>query len=152
MSPDWRARLLISAGQIEALLATLRRVAVLGMRTGQHAGRAAHYVPLALQRMGLEIVPVSIHDLAVTQILGLPVYHRVADIPGPLDLVDVFRRPADIPAHLDDLLAKRPAAVWFQTGIRHDAAAEQLARAGIAVVQDHCLMVEYQRFRMDATD
>jgi hypothetical protein len=69
----------------------------------------------------------------------------VADVPGPVDLVDVFRRPADIPAHLPDLLAKAPRVVWFQLGIRHDAAAEQLARAGIAVVQDRCLMVEWKR-------
>jgi hypothetical protein len=66
-------------------------------------------------------------------------------VPGPLDLVDVFRRPSDIPAHLPDLLAKRPRAVWFQLGIRNDAAAEELAKAGIAVVQDHCLMVEWKR-------
>ena len=56
--------------------------------------------------------------------------------------MNVFRRPQDIPAHVDDILAKRPKAVWFQSGIRNDAAAEQLARAGIDVVQDRCLMVE----------
>ena len=59
----------------------------------------------------------------------------------------VFRRPADIPPHVEDLLAARPRAVWFQSGIRHDAAAERLARAGIKVVQDRCLMVEHRRAR-----
>ncbi|HMC35979.1 MAG TPA: CoA-binding protein, partial [Myxococcales bacterium] len=63
---------------------------------------------------------------------------------GELDIVDVFRRPADVPGHLDDLLAKRPRAVWLQSGIRHDATAESLARAGILVIQDRCLMVEYR--------
>jgi len=58
--------------------------------------------------------------------------------------VNVFRRPSDIPAHLEDLLASRPRAVWFQLGIRHDEAAETLARAGIDVVQDRCLLVELQ--------
>ena len=52
-------------------------------------------------------------------------------MPGPIDLVNVFRRPSDIPAHLDDILAARPNAVWMQSGIRHDAVAERLARAGI---------------------
>ena len=78
----------------------------------------------------------------VTEILGRRVYRRLADVPGDIDLVDVFRRPHDIPAHLDDIIAKRPKAVWFQSGIRHDAAAETLARAGIDVVQDRCLMIE----------
>ena len=78
----------------------------------------------------------------VTEILGEQVYRTVAAIPGDIDLVNVFRRPADIPAHVDDIIAKRPAAVWFQSGIRNDAAAERFAREGIQVVQDRCLMVE----------
>jgi len=66
-------------------------------------------------------------------------------VPGPVDMVNVFRRPADIPPHLPDILAARPRVVWFQLGIRHDGAAETLARAGIAVVQNRCLLVEHQR-------
>jgi predicted CoA-binding protein len=62
-------------------------------------------------------------------------------------MVDVFRRPPDVPAHVPDLLAARPRVVWFQLGIRHDEAAEALARGGIAVVQDRCLMVEHMRLR-----
>jgi predicted CoA-binding protein len=58
--------------------------------------------------------------------------------------VNVFRRPADIPAHLDDIIAKKPRSVWFQLGIRNDDAAEKLAETGIAVVQDKCLMVEHR--------
>src|ERR687891_641578 len=71
-------------------------------------------------------------------------YRRVADGPWEVDLVNVFRRSQDIPPHLDDILAKRPRAVWFQSGIRNDRAAETLARAGIQVVQDRCLMVEHR--------
>jgi predicted CoA-binding protein len=88
-------------------------------------------------------VPVYYPD--VTAILGQPVYRRVADVPGPIDLVDVFRRSGDIPPHLDDLLAAKPKAVWFQLGIRNDEVAEALARAGIRVVQDRCLMVDHRR-------
>jgi predicted CoA-binding protein len=83
----------------------------------------------------------------VTEILGRKVFRKVADVPGEVDLVDVFRKPSDIPAHLPDILAKKPRAVWFQLGIRNDAAAETLARAGILVVQDRCLMVEWRRHR-----
>jgi uncharacterized protein len=73
----------------------------------------------------------------------LPLFVRA--IPGSIDLVDVFRRASDIPAHLDDILAKRPGAVWFQSGIRNGTVAEQLARAGITIVQDRCLMIDYAR-------
>jgi uncharacterized protein len=60
-------------------------------------------------------------------------------------MVNVFRRAEDIPPHLDDIIAKKPKSVWFQLGIRNDAAAEKLARAGIDVVQDRCLLVELRR-------
>jgi predicted CoA-binding protein len=57
-------------------------------------------------------------------------------------MVNVFRRARDIDAHVDDIIAKGPASVWFQLGIRNDPAAERFARAGIDVVQDRCLLVE----------
>ena len=72
-------------------------------------------------------------------------YRKIADVPGEVDIVNVFRRPADIPPHVDDIIAKKPRAVWFQMGITNDEAAEKLARAGIDVVQDRCLMVELRR-------
>jgi len=142
---DWREHLLEDEGRIAELLRSSRRVAVLGMKTEAESGQAAFYVPKYLHDRGVEVVPVPVYFPEATQILGAPVYRRVADVPGPLDIVDVFRRPARIPAHLSDLLAKRPRAVWFQLGIRNDAAAEELARAGILVVQDRCLMVDWRR-------
>jgi predicted CoA-binding protein len=77
--------------------------------------------------------------------LGQPVYRRLIDVPGEIDIVNVFRRPEHIPPHVDDIIAKRPRAVWLQLGIRNDEAAERLARAGIDVVQDRCLKVELMR-------
>lgn len=144
---DYRANLLTDHGSIGELLRRARRVAVLGMRPERQDYKPAHYVPKALIEMGLEVIPVPVLDRDVTHILGLPVYRRLADVPGPVDIVDVFRRAVDIPAHLDDMLAARPYAVWFQSGIRHDGVAEQLARAGIKVVQSRCLMVDYRHFR-----
>lgn len=138
---DWRDHLLESDAAIRALLERTHRVAVLGIKT-PGSGAPAYYVPEYAQRAGLEIVPVPVYYPEVTELLGAPVYRRLADVPGHIDLVNVFRRSADVPAHLDDILAARPAAVWLQSGIRHDPTAEQLARAGIDVVQDRCLMVE----------
>jgi predicted CoA-binding protein len=141
----WREHLLEDDARIRALLASTRRVAVLGIRTEARRDRPAFYVPAALQAAGLEIVPVPVYHPEATEILGARVYRRVADVPGRIDLVDVFRRPADIPRHLDDLRAARPRAVWFQLGIRNDEAARALAEAGIDVVQDRCLKVEWAR-------
>jgi predicted CoA-binding protein len=66
------------------------------------------------------------------------------EIPFPIDLVDVFRRSQDVEPHLDDILAASPKAVWMQSGIQNDAVAEKLAKAGIKVVQDRCLMVDHR--------
>lgn len=64
---------------------------------------------------------------------------------GPIDIVDVFRKPSDLPPHLDDILAAKPAAVWLQSGITSEAFEEALAKAGIKVVSDACLLVEHQQ-------
>lgn len=129
---------------VRRILAQTRRVAVLGIKTPESA-QPAFYVPEYAQRSGYDIVPIPVYYPEVTEILGQRVYRRVADIPGDVDLVNVFRRPRDIPPHVDDIIAKRPKAVWFQSGIRNDEAAERLARAGIDVVQDRCLLVELKR-------
>lgn len=131
---------------IRAVVRRSKRVAVLGIKTEQHAGQPAYYVPEYLARAGVDVVPVPVYYPEVTHILQRPVFRRLVDIPGELDLVDVFRRPQDIEQHLEDLLAKKPRAVWFQSGIRNDAVARRLAEAGIQVVQDRCLMVDHRRY------
>ena len=141
---DWRSHLIDDAAGIRRVLEQTRRVAVLGIKTPE-SGQPAYYVPEYAQQAGYEIVPVPVYYPDVTEILGERVYRRLADIPGDIDLVDVFRRPRDIPAHVDDILAKQPKVVWFQSGITNDEAAERLARAGIDVVQDRCLLVELKR-------
>ena len=115
------------------------------MKPESHATAPAFYVPEYCHRAGLTVIPVPVLFPDATTVLGLAAYRSLADIPGPVDLVDVFRRPADLPAHLGDLLAKRPRAVWLQSGIRHEEVAERLLEEGIDVVQDRCLMVELQR-------
>ena len=137
----WRRHLIDDDAGIRALLERTRRVAVLGIKTPE-SGQPAYYVAEYAKSAGYEIVPVPVYYPEVTEILGEKVYRTLASIPGEIDMVDVFRRARDIDAHVDDILAKRPAAVWFQLGIRNDAVAERLAREGIDVVQDRCLLVE----------
>jgi uncharacterized protein len=145
---DWRLHLLESREQIRRVLERTRRIAILGIKTPQQAGKPAFFVPQYVAASGFEVIPVPVYYPEVTEILGQRVYRKVSDIPGEIDLVDVFRRPEHIPQHVDDILAKMPKVVWFQSGIRNDAAAEAFARAGIDVVQDRCLMVELTRLSM----
>lgn len=141
---DWQQNILTDRARINALLRRIKRIAVLGIKTEAQPYQPAFYVPAYLVEAGFEVVPVPVYYPEATHILGQSVYRRLADIPGEVDLVNVFRQAKDIPAHVDDILAKRPSAVWFQLGIRNDEVAERLAKENILVIQDRCLMVEHR--------
>ena len=143
---DARENLIDDEDGVRRVVQAARRVAVLGIKTEDRSGEAAFYVPQYLAEAGVDVVPVPVYYPEVTEILGRKVYRKLVDVPGELDLVDVFRRPRDIEQHVEDILAKRPRAVWFQSGIRNDEVAQRLAEAGIQVVQDRCLMVDHRRY------
>jgi uncharacterized protein len=144
---NWRDNILTSSDQIRDLLSQTKTIAVLGIKTEAQFDQPAFYVPKYMQNAGFKIIPVPVYYPQVTEILDEQVYRKLTDIPEDVDMVNVFRRPRDIPPHLDDLLAKQPKSVWMQLGISHQAVAEQLAQAGIRVVQDRCLMVDHRRLR-----
>jgi hypothetical protein len=141
---DWKDNLLREDEKIKELIASTKTIAVLGIKPESHSGQPAFYVPKYMANAGYEIIPVPVYYPEVTEILGKKVYRKLTDIPQDIDLVNVFRRSEDIPKHVDDILAKAPKAVWFQLGIVNDEVAEILAKAGIKVVQDLCLMVEHR--------
>jgi predicted CoA-binding protein len=141
---NWQENIISDTGQIRELLSTTRTIAVLGIKTEAQANQPSFYVPSYLDRAGFRIIPVPVYYPKVTQILGKNIYRKLTDIPLDVDLVNVFRRSEDVPAHLNDILAKRPKAVWMQSGIRNEVVAEKLAKAGIRVVQDRCLMVDHR--------
>jgi predicted CoA-binding protein len=140
----WRRHLLTEPMEIHAALGRLQTIAVVGIKPAD-TGAPAFYVPEYAQRAGFKIIPVPVYYPDMTKELGEPVYRSLRDIPVPVDVVQLFRRPADIPPHLADILAIKPKLVWMQLGIRHDEVTETLARAGIDVVQDRCLLVELRR-------
>lgn len=140
---EWRQNILMTRDELRYLLNTTRTIAVLGIKTEAQSGQPAFYVPRYLQNAGFQIIPVPVYYPDATRILGEQVYRRLVDIPIEIDLVNVFRRSPDVPPHVEDILAKMPKAVWLQSGIRNDAAAEMLAKAWIKVVQDRCLMVDH---------
>jgi predicted CoA-binding protein len=141
---DWQRNLIDDSAQIRDLLASTKTIAVLGIKTEAQSNQPAFYVPRYLATAGFEVIPVPAYYPQVTEILGQTVYRKLVDVPVEIDMVNVFRRSEDVPAHLDDILAKKPKAVWMQSGIANSAVAEQLAQAGIKVVQDRCLMVEHR--------
>ena len=145
MNFNWRDNILTNTEQIRELLSQTKTIAVLGIKTEAQANQPAFYVPRYMQQAGSRIIPVPVYYPDVTEILGEKVYRKLVDVPGEIDMVNVFRRPQDIAPHLDDILAKKPKSVWMQLGISHDEVAEQLAHAGIRVVQDRCLMVDHRR-------
>jgi predicted CoA-binding protein len=142
---NWQENLITDRSQIRDLILQIRRIAVLGIKTEAQADQPSVYVPKYLQAAGFEIVPVPVYYPEAMEILGCRVYRRLGEIPEEIDLVDVFRRSQDINGHVEDILAKKPKAVWFQSGIRNDEAAERLAKSGVKVVQDRCLMIEHRR-------
>lgn len=141
-----------SDDEIRELLARARTIAVVGIKAGADAsaqraessGPDAYRVPAYLQQHGYRIVAVS---PKLERVLGEPAVASLREIREPVDLVDLFRAPQHLPAHADEILAMtpRPGAAWLQLGIRHDEVARRLEAAGIAVVQDRCIMVEHRR-------
>lgn len=141
---DWQGNILTTDDEIRELLKTTKTIAVLGIKPESHSGQPAFYVSKYMADAGYDIIPVPVYYPDVTEILGKPVYRDLNQIPGEIDLVNVFRRSEDIPKHTIEILSKKPKAVWFQLGIRNDEVAERLGEAGIKVVQDLCLMVEHR--------
>ncbi|MDB4951245.1 MAG: CoA-binding protein [Gemmatimonadetes bacterium] len=144
---SWRENLVSTDAGIAELLRDARRIAVIGIKTEAQGGQPAYYVPEYLVSAGVDVVPVPVYYPDATEILGRTVYRAVAEIPGGVDMVNLFRRPQDVPGHVDDILAAqpRPKSVWMQSGIWNDEAAQRLAEAGIKVVQNRCIMVEHRR-------
>ncbi len=122
------------------LLATPGRWAVVGL--SQNPARVAHRIASYLQRMGMTIVPV--HPRADT-VHGAQGYATLADVPGPIDVVDVFVRSDLAGAVVDDAIAVGAKAVWLQLGVVDEAAAARAAAAGLDVVMDTCPAIEAPR-------
>lgn len=125
---------------IRNLLESARRIAVVGL--SPKPDRDSHRVAQYFQSRGYEIVPVYPRG---DEILGQRVYRRVQDIPGEIDIVDVFRRSEDLPEVTDDALAGHARALWFQLGCVHEDAAERAHAAGLTVVMDRCTKIEHAR-------
>ena len=125
---------------LRRILTQSRVIAVVGLSSQWY--RPSYFAAKYMHDHGYRIIPVNPSYDAV---LGAKCYPSVAAIPERVDIVDCFRKPEEMVALAHEAIAKRAKVLWMQLGIRNDAAAERLARAGIDVVQDRCLMVELRR-------
>src|ERR1700745_1970245 len=97
---DWRNNLIDDSAQIGELLSQTKTIAVLGIKTEAQSSQPAFYVPKYMQTAGFKIIPVPVYYPDATEILGQPVYRKLTDIPGEVDMVNVFRRSQDVPPHV----------------------------------------------------
>ncbi|MDN2564922.1 CoA-binding protein [Aquibium sp. A9E412] len=129
---------------ISGILNTVRTVAIVGASANEV--RPSFFVTKYLIDKGYTVFPVNPGHAGKT-ILGRPVHARLADIPEPIDMVDVFRASAAVPGIVDEVLAldPLPKVIWMQLTVRHDEAARRAEAAGIKVVMDRCPKIEYAR-------
>jgi len=126
--------------QIRALLERARRIAVVGLSPKTY--RDSHRVAAYMQDRGYEIYPVYPRE---TEILGRLVFRQVREIPGGVDLVNVFRRSEGLASVFDDALLAKAPAIWTQYDCIDETSAGRARAAGLVVVMDRCLMVEHRR-------
>jgi len=126
--------------EIEALLRASRIVAVVGL--SPRPDRPSYGVAQYLKGAGYTIIPVNPN---ATEVLNERSYATVEHIPGPVDIVDIFRKPEDVLPIVEAAIRKGAKAVWMQSGIVNNAAADLARAAGLTVVMDRCMMVEHRR-------
>lgn len=129
---------------IESVLAGVKTVAIVG--ASANAARPSYFVLTYLMGKGYSVCAIN-PGRAGGEIAGAPVYATLADAPGPIDMVDVFRAPDAIPGVVEEVLAitPLPKVLWLQLGIRNDAAIAPAEATGLTVIQNRCPKIEYGR-------
>jgi len=124
-----------TADPADKILRSARTIAVVGLSTSPH--RPSYGVARYMQRAGYRIIPVNPN---VSEVLGERAYATLSELPGPVDVVEVFRRSEFAGAIVDEAIAIGAGAVWLQDGVVDEAAAERARAAGLDVVMDDCMM------------
>jgi predicted CoA-binding protein len=127
-------------GELRALLQRARTIAVVGL--SPNPDRPSHRIARRLQQWGYRVIPVR---PAVKEVLGEKAYARLSDVPEKVDLVDVFRAADQLDPIVDESIALGLPALWIQEGIVNEPAAERARAAGLTVVMDLCISVEYRK-------
>ena len=126
------------SSEIAEILRTSKRIAVVGL--SPKPDRPSHSVSAYMKEQGYTIIPVNPGH---PEILGEKAYKSLLDVPGPIDIVDVFRDPSAVPEIVDQAIQKKAKVLWLQEGIVHNEAAEKARRAGLKVIQNKCIYKEH---------
>jgi predicted CoA-binding protein len=127
---------------IPELLNASHTIAVVGLSS--NIMRPSNGVSAYMQRAGYRIIPVNPNE---TEVLGEKSYARLEDVPEPVDIVDIFRRPEYVPEVVESAIRIGAKAVWMQEGVVHEGAAQRAREAGLQVVMDRCILKEHRRMR-----
>ena len=125
---------------LRRILTENKRVAIVGLSADW--SRPSNFVGKYLLEHGFEVIPVN---PKYDEILGQKSYPDLASIPTPVDIVDIFQRPERVPPFVDAAIDIGARVVWMQLGIVHEEAAEKARKAGLDVVMDRCIKIEYAR-------
>ncbi|MBI2608421.1 MAG: CoA-binding protein [Deltaproteobacteria bacterium] len=125
---------------IKELLSKAKTIAVVGL--SPDPDKPSFEVARYLKEQGYKIVPVRPDE---QEVLGEKAYASLKDIPFPVDIVDVFRRPEHMPVVVDEAIPLKPKAIWMQLGIEHQEAARKASKAGIQVIEDRCILIEHKK-------
>ncbi len=131
----------VAEDTIERILGYTRRIAVVGL--SDQPWRASHDVAASLRSYGYEIVPVNPH---IEEALGARAYPSLGDVPGDIDLVDVFRRREHLPEVAREAVEVGARGIWFQLGLRSPEARRIAEEGGLDVVEDRCLKIDVARY------
>ena len=140
-SPVFGTRFATTAGQHLRILRNYRRIAMVGLSANPY--RPSHFAALYMQAAGYRIFPVNPRE---KEILGRPCYASLAEVPKPVEIVNIFRETSAVPAIVEEAIAAGAKVIWMQLGVIHEQAAERALAAGLEVVMDRCVKIEHARF------
>jgi len=124
---------------IKEILETYKNIAVVGLSS--QTWRPSYSVSRYMQTVGYRIIPVNPNE---TEVLGEKAYASLEDVPGPIEIVDIFRRPEFVPDVVEAAIRRKARVIWMQLGIVNEAAAARARAAGLEVVMDRCILVEHR--------
>ena len=140
-SPVNQSRFATTVYQRLKILEKYRRIAMVGLSSNPF--RPSHFAAIYLRAEGYEVIPVNPRE---TDVLGMRCYRNLAEAPGPVEVVDIFRERSAVPALVDEAIAVGAKVIWMQLGVVHEEAAERARAAGLEVVMDRCMKIEHARF------
>src|SRR5271165_1422614 len=140
-SPVNLGRFATTAANRIRILERYKRIAMVGLSSNPF--RPSHFAAIYMLSEGYDVTPVNPRE---KEVLGRRSYASLREVPGPIEIVDIFREPAAVPAIVEDAIAARAKVIWMQLGVVHEEAAERAREAGLEVVMDLCMKIEHARF------